>query len=999
MRASRTVLFLSLAAATGVAWRIYSQSTTPPQFNSPSVLSYLIVFGTQGGAGATWDGSITATGANIVSLSGWRFSGTDAITGNSWKAANHSLSTGPNAASVYQENGIVVTVADTGSPVQFSVKTAVGNFSFASTAVTFGKPISPTVSTYRVMVYQTGGALPLTTSNEDEDFPAVAQSGDNIFLSYVRFVHGDRTLAASLNTSTVITDFSYLARPTGGDQVLLMRYSKSLRTWTGPFPVTNSGEDIMRTAVTVDGQGRIWVFYSAQRNGNFDIFARAMDASGSAGPEIQITSDPGVDLNPVAATDSSGRVWLAWQGFRNSNLEVLAAGQTGNTFSPETVISVSPANNWDPAIAASADGQVAIAWDTYDKGDYDVYLRRVRFTDTVGADDPIPIATGPGFDARASLAFDPLNRLWIAYETSGPMWGKDWSAYDTTGIALYQNHTIQVRCLVGSDLYATVDDIAKVLPGPPGDYLFAPGTLTAPVVQPDPTLAGKRTANNDPSGPSAPKNSFPRLAIDSDGVVYLAYRLPFGIAISTSAATGESVGSIWGEEMVYFDGARWAGPGVLASSDGLLDNRPAITMLSPGRLLMAQATDHRLSPPPKGTPQNDGVQSDVYALEFPVARTPQTAQLTLLPPQTPPPAAQSVTAEVGTRALMRSYRPTINGRHLQLVRGEFHRHSEMSFDGKNDGPLVDAYRYAIDAAGLDWIGCCDHDNGSAREYSWWLEQKYTDAFHLGSQFLPMFNYERSVNYPEGHRNVLFAQRGIRPLPRLPLSAVSDTGPAPDTAMFYQYLRYFKGLTAAHTTATDMGTDWRNNDPVVETSVEIYQGDRQNYEMPGAPRSSSAGDSIGGYDPAGYVNLALERGYQFGFESSSDHISTHVSYSNIWVTTPTRQGILDALSQRHIYGSTDAILADFRCGTHMMGDAFAWSGQPVFNAKLWGTNAFQDIQVIKDNNVVYETSGDRVVSFTWMDTAPQVGKTSYYYIRGVQTDGQLVWVTPMWVTLQ
>jgi len=29
----------------------------------------------------------------------------------------------------------------------------------------------------------------------------------------------------------------------------------------------------------------------------------------------------------------------------------------------------------------------------------------------------------------------------------------------------------------------------------------------------------------------------------------------------------------------------------------------------------------------------------------------------------------------------------------------------------------------------------------------------------------MFSYERSVAYPEGHRNAVFAQRGIRSLPR------------------------------------------------------------------------------------------------------------------------------------------------------------------------------------------------------------------------------------------
>ena len=37
-----------------------------------------------------------------------------------------------------------------------------------------------------------------------------------------------------------------------------------------------------------------------------------------------------------------------------------------------------------------------------------------------------------------------------------------------------------------------------------------------------------------------------------------------------------------------------------------------------------------------------------------------------------------------------------------------------------DGPLIDAYRYLIDAASMDWGGCCDHDNGNGREYPWWI---------------------------------------------------------------------------------------------------------------------------------------------------------------------------------------------------------------------------------------------------------------------------------------
>ncbi len=351
---------------------IHAATTTVPQAQS-----YLVILGVGSKTPTPWDGSITATGATILSLQGWRFSGSDSISGTSWKLSTREAPPPPlQTQGPFQENGVIVTVSASTSPVSFDVKTAQGNFSFSSQDVPFG--VTKLFLNGTARVAQTAAPFQLTTSDEEEDFPSMAQSGDDVYLAYTRFVHGDRSLAQSLGTKTPITNFSFLARPTGMDQVLLLHYSKSQRVWTGPFAVTNPVEDVMRTAVAIDGQGRAWVFYSTQRNGNFDIYARNSRADGTMSAEIRLTTDPGTDLFPVAATDSSGRVWVAWQGFRNNNLEVLASAQTGDTFTPEAIVSTSPASDWDPAIATAPDGEVAISWDTYDKGDYDVYVRRVQ---------------------------------------------------------------------------------------------------------------------------------------------------------------------------------------------------------------------------------------------------------------------------------------------------------------------------------------------------------------------------------------------------------------------------------------------------------------------------------------------------------------------------------------------------------------------------------------------------------------------------------------------
>jgi hypothetical protein len=398
-----------------------------------------------------------------------------------------------------------------------------------------------------------------------------------------------------------------------------------------------------------------------------------------------------------------------------------------------------------------------------------------------------------------------------------------------------------------------------------------------------------------------------------------------------------------------------------------------------------------MAPKPVDNPYNN----DLYVSRVQLPPTMNPVQLERVTAADPARPARPVDEHA---ARLRAQRIRVGGAEYRIVRGEFHRHTEYSFDGMHDGPIWDAWRYALDAAALDWLGCCDHDNGHGREYAWWMQQKLTDLFHLEGTFTPMFSYERHVSYPEGHRNVVFAQRGVRTLPRLPRVNESTPGQAPDTQMLYRYLRHFNGIAASHTSATNMGTDWRDNDPLAEPVVEIYQGDRQNYEMPGAPRANSEGDSIGGWRPRGFISLALERGYKLGFEASSDHISTHTSYANLLVTEPTRAALLEAFQKRHLYAATDDILADVRSGSYLMGDIFDTAEPPTLQVRLVGTAPFARVHIIKDNRYVYSIEPRQAtVEFTWRDAEAVAGRQSYYYVRGEQADGEIVWASPMWIT--
>jgi hypothetical protein len=353
---------------------------------------------------------------------------------------------------------------------------------------------------------------------------------------------------------------------------------------------------------------------------------------------------------------------------------------------------------------------------------------------------------------------------------------------------------------------------------------------------------------------------------------------------------------------------------------------------------------------------------------------------------------------------IRDYRVEAGGKKLQLLRGEFHRHTEISWDGGPDGSLEDMFRYGIDAAAFDWIGNGDHDNGAGREYSWWLTQKFTDAYHVKNAFTTMFTYERSVSYPHGHRNCVFAQRGVRTLPRLaaePGKAVAGVH-ADDTKMLYRYLHEHDGVCAVHTSATGMGTDWRDHDPKVEPFVEIYQGLRMTNEYQNAPRAGYSVQSgnlpvnIGGWEPAGFIDLALKKGHRLAFQASSDHFSTHISYCIVLAERNDRKGILDAMKKRHVYGATDDIILDVRCGQHIMGDEFKLREPPTLNITAIGTKPIARIVILKDSQVVETLKpGKQEFRGTWTDPKPTPG-VHWYYVRVEQADDELAWGSPMWI---
>ena len=144
-----------------------------------------LIFGPGEREQVKWDGSATARGTEIKLVEPWRFDDGDSINGNSWRISTHPIrlfggANQQNAPVV--ANGVILTLDDT-SNAEIDVNTAQGNFTIRLRDIPYGKPINALNG--RVMVDRIPAAAQLTSSPEEQDYPAAAtDKSGKVWIAY-----------------------------------------------------------------------------------------------------------------------------------------------------------------------------------------------------------------------------------------------------------------------------------------------------------------------------------------------------------------------------------------------------------------------------------------------------------------------------------------------------------------------------------------------------------------------------------------------------------------------------------------------------------------------------------------------------------------------------------------------------------------------------------------------------------------------------------------------
>jgi len=892
-----------------------------------NLLQFRIAVGLTDTEPKEWIGRITAPGAQIAALTGWRFSQKDHASvdgefsfrtkiGNLENQLRTDFPYGqtdwndPNIRRLIPQ-GLIVRL-DTSEFTRIRFESTSGTFGFGVDDIPLHRPAEFLGGNARVERMPV--AINLSEPGFADDHPAIAIAPDRK------------------------PWFAWLTHQDDADFV-------TVSDGTRPIRITEKG-DHQGPTIAATPNGWIHAAWSQREGSEFQIYmsTRALGRWTTA----RRMSSPGAShLSPRLASDARGHLALVWQALRNGQSAILARVFDDRTWSAESPISEGSGNAWTPSLGFGG-GKLWFAWDSYNTGAYQIYAREVG-----GGVQRVTI--GESFSVRPTIAVNAQGVPIVAWEESDPLWGKDFAFLtDRRGTTLYRNRRIRAAMLDGAAWKELPGDVAHSIP-----------------------LDQRRFLQQ------------PQLALDGSGRLHLAFRA------RTSAATARidywASGGRWESFITRLEGDQWIPAAPMSSSTGRNGMRVALAA-SPDRLYAAWSTDQR--------PWPQGRYGDLEVLHssLPLTGAPSNFRglrpLTLLaaPQQPHPTEAEDVER-------IRAHRIRLNGKTYRILRGDLHRHTELSGDGSGDGSLEDLYRYNLDAAAMDYAHVADHQMGNDELYNWWITQKSSDLYYMPQRFVPLYGYERSVRYPNGHRNIIWAERGK---PVLPIREPEASGRVNTGPVLFPYLQATNGIATSHTSATEQGTDWRDNDPSAEPIVEIYQGFESSYEHEGAPRAWKPGDKAvhQGMRPAGLVWNAWAKGYKLGVQASSDHVSTHSSFACVLVEEFTRAGLLDAMRKRHTYAATDAIIVDFKAATSsgvaLMGDATTSSTTPKLIVKVMGTAPIQQIDLIKNNTYIHKLSpGGKDASFEYVDASLGEGE-SFYYIRVQQTDGQLAWSSPVWI---
>ena len=728
--------------------------------------------------------------------------------------------------------------------------------------------------------------------------------------------------------------------PGVGDQLWIGRRQDG--TWLWREPVLEARGDFAKPRLTITADQRVWLSYeAAPKDGPWDIWLVEIEKGQQDRKPLRISPATGQDINHRVCADPTGGMWITWQADNGGQFDVMARHVAEEKLGDVITLSKGVHGDWHPAVACEKDGTAHVVWDAYDGETYDVLWSKIEDS---AAGTPVKVAASPGTECRAQVAIDPQDRVWIAWEEGGPNWGAPYRPkLSTTAMNDQLGPLHRFRYM----------RLAEGLPD---------GTVRKiEVPMPSHELAPKRSGLSPGATAVGAFYERGRLAVDGRGRLWIAYRHYYTPWLGVEHRN--HVQSGWGVYARCLTDEGWSDLYQFAGLQG--DGMQSLELAGQADGIAAVWTTGRTQRDDSKLPRGIVIGSIGNMQGKPVSK--QAAVETDAEAQAV--VSSAVPAKlISKKPDQQQERPKVElaGKSCELFFGDLHRHTDLSLCRVPvDGTIDDTYRYAIDAAALDFLGITDHSRDIAQgdhlSQLWWRSRKEVERHRLGSSFIPFYSYERSHSPTADHNIISLRDDMLRPHTYSVFKFMQELNPATTIAIPHQPVRR---------------DTWLMQDDERRPLVEIFQGCR---------------DNIIEED----VHQGLKKGYKLGIIASSDHMSTSASYACVWAEEPTRESIFQAMRDRRTYGATSKIQLHVKAGDHWMGEITSGPTLPPVEVYAEAEAPIRSVNFIIDG-AIQKTVSPNKASIQLSEEVEMAG-AHYVYVHLQLADGNHAWSSPIWVT--
>jgi hypothetical protein len=583
-----------------------------------------------------------------------------------------------------------------------TISTVAGNFSFSLSNLVLGRRIDFLGGNLKVELIPRPHTIP--KNGDIQNYPGITSDPEGVvWLAWISFSKGKERLVISRHTTS---------------------------GWNDPEELDSGKEGYLNPALACMPDGDLWIVWPGREKRDWDLFARRYNMKKNKWSGIiRMTKNKGPDVHPVMVVDSSGRVYLCWQGFQGGNDEIFLRIFDNKEWGKPVNVTQNRGNDWEPAIAANNQDVLLIAWEGFRDGLHQILTKELIRGKL--SSERILTASKSAV-AHASVASDINGRFWVAWDKAGSDWGFGEEEEDRT-IGIYK-----------FDELSTQIDYDKVaIIGRRGRY----NSRSISLICID--REGIYRPGHDPlenlSAPMKMYTDLPRLLTDQRGRLWIMFhhyvgKIPFYVH-------GQPM-EVWKVYAMYYDGIGWSDPIPMPHNTWRQFSGVSVCINSGSHLWAAYTQDDR---------ELGKREVKLPTLSVSSFALPSGGQMSLPVSLILEDFIQKAGKgrKSGTSSV-ESYRTDMGSPRYNLYWGSLHDIHDVRGRMNLDGFVIDSFKYAMDDWGYNFIGLKDYvyrseDWFTNKNYYWWEIQKAIDLFSVENEFLSFFLKAKSPYIrPMGH---------------------------------------------------------------------------------------------------------------------------------------------------------------------------------------------------------------------------------------------------------